>query len=129
MGRTPGFDDQVLGQEAESARQEKVGRARSHASPRDRDIDGQVSYLAEEADETVALRFLDAMERTFSTLAEQSDLGSLRPLDEERLEGTRVLPVTGFRRVLVFYETSGNNVEVLRALHGARDIPPPPDED
>jgi toxin ParE1/3/4 len=90
----------------------------------DRDIDGQVAYLAQEAGETVALRFLDAMERTFSTLAEQPALGSLRLLDETRLEGTRVLPVAGFRKVLVFYVTSGDTIEVLRVLHGARDIPP-----
>ena len=90
----------------------------------DRDIDGHVAYLAQEAGDAVALRFLDAIERTFSTLAEQPALGSPRLFDEARLEGTRVLPVVEFRKVLVFYMRSGDTIEVLRVLHGARDIPP-----
>ncbi len=89
----------------------------------DRDIDGHVAYLAQEAGGAVALRFLDAMERTLTSLVEQPALGSPRLFDEPRLEGMRVLPVAGFRKVLVFYVTSGDAIEVVRVLHGSRDIP------
>ena len=94
----------------------------------DSDIDAHVGYLAQEAGDAVALRFLEALERTLTALAERPALGSPRHLDDPRLEGMRVRPVAGFRRVLVFYLTIGTAVEVVRVLHGARDIPPLLDE-
>lgn len=93
----------------------------------DRDIDGHVAYLAEQAGEAVATRFLDALERTLGSLEDAPAIGKPRSLDDPRLAGLRALPVAGFRRVLVFYVTLDDAVEVVRVLHGARDIPPLPD--
>ena len=90
----------------------------------DRDIDGHVAYLAQEGGDAVALRFLESLEQTLRTLAGEPAVGSPRHLDDPRLEGLRARPVAGFRRVLVFYLTLDGAVEVVRVLHGARDVVP-----
>jgi plasmid stabilization system protein ParE len=37
-------------------------------------------------------------------------------------EGIRVFPVSRFKKYLVFYRPIEGGIEVLRVLHGARDI-------
>jgi toxin ParE1/3/4 len=39
------------------------------------------------------------------------------------LEGLRLWPVPGFERHLIFYVERADYIDVLRVLHGARDIP------
>ena len=90
----------------------------------DRDIDGHVAFLAEEARAAVARRFIDALPRTLDSLADRPALGSPRHLRDPRLGGMRARPVAGFRKVLVIDLTLDDSVEVVRVLHGARDIPP-----
>jgi len=34
----------------------------------------------------------------------------------------RILPVAGFKKYWIFYRPAKNRIEVLRVLHGARDI-------
>jgi toxin ParE1/3/4 len=41
----------------------------------------------------------------------------------------RVWPVPGFDRHLVFYVERADYIDVLRVLHGARDIPAAPMDD
>ncbi len=94
----------------------------------DRDIDGHAAYFSQEAGRVVALRFLKAMEGTLTALAAEPALGNPRHFDDPRLEGLRARTVAGFRKVRVFYLTLGDAVEIVRVLHGARDIPPLLDE-
>ncbi len=49
-------------------------------------------------------------------------LGVARRFENPRLEGLRMFSVLGFRRHLVFYRPTAAGVEVVRVLHGARDI-------
>lgn len=44
-----------------------------------------------------------------------------RPTDP-LFEGVRVFPVSRFKKYLVFYRPIQDGIEVLRVLHGARDI-------
>jgi plasmid stabilization system protein ParE len=75
-------------------------------------------------DPAVAERFLDALAATLIELLENPWIG--RPRDMERSELTRVRSflVRGFESHLVFYRPldSDAGIEVLRVLHGARDL-------
>jgi toxin ParE1/3/4 len=70
-----------------------------------------------------ALRFLDALDQTVTALASQPGLGSPHASDQARLREVRVRPVKKFKNYLIFYKPIAGGIEVLRVLHGARDIP------
>ncbi len=69
-----------------------------------------------------ALRFLDAAERTFQFLATNREVGQLCQFAESENTGLRAWPVDGFRNHLVFYRATVEGVDIVRVLHGARDI-------
>ncbi len=66
-------------------------------------------------------RLLDAAEQTFKLIARNPETGSQRSF--RRLVGIRSRALSGFRDYLVFYQTRGETVVVLRVLHGMRDLP------
>lgn len=70
-----------------------------------------------------ALRFLDALEETLNLLAGMPELGRIRTFDAATLTGLRSIQVKGFDNYLVFYRPIESGVEVVRILHGARDLP------
>jgi toxin ParE1/3/4 len=88
----------------------------------DRDIDHQFEYLAIEAGLDTAKRYLLAVKKAFSALLQNPELGSPRTLGDRRLAGLRMWPVRGFRRHLVFYIPTSSAIEVVRVLHGVRDV-------
>ena len=69
-----------------------------------------------------ALRFLDAAERTFQFLAANREVGQLCQFTHPDSAGLRAWPVDGFRNHLVFYRATMDGVDIVRVLHGARDI-------
>jgi toxin ParE1/3/4 len=69
-----------------------------------------------------ALRFLRAAQRTMDRLLAMPGMGSLYESDEPELAGLRFFPVFRFRSYFIFYRPTSNGIEVLRVLHGARDI-------
>jgi len=69
-----------------------------------------------------ANRFLDASEATFDLLAETPQLGAIYPTKNHRLRGLRVFRVKGFPNHLAFYLDRNYGVEVVRVIHGARDL-------
>ncbi len=86
------------------------------------DLLDQFLYLAEQATPAVAERYFAAVDRTCARLAEQPLSGTLYDSGVARLEGMRRAPVSGFGLYLVFYMPHARGVEVVRVLHGARDI-------
>ena len=68
-------------------------------------------------------RFLNAVERTFAQLARVPRIGRVYPLDHPTLSDIRCFQVSGFASYLIFYRVVDGVVEVLRVIHGARDIP------
>jgi toxin ParE1/3/4 len=74
-------------------------------------------------DAGVSLRFLDAAEKTVRQLAQHPELGRLRRYRHAWLRGVRSLAVRGFDDHLVLYRPTSEGIEVLRVLHGARDLP------
>jgi len=79
-------------------------------------------------DPAVALRFLEAVEVTLRLLVVHPELGHARTFERSDLAGLRSFPVKGFDKHLVFYRPTRQGIEVLRILHGARDLGPLFDE-
>jgi toxin ParE1/3/4 len=69
-----------------------------------------------------ALRFLDAAEAAFTRLLDIPALGGVYESSNPRLDGLRVWPVPGFPNYLIFYRPAEHGIEVVRVLHGARDL-------
>jgi toxin ParE1/3/4 len=88
----------------------------------ERDVDATADYYASEGDPDVALRFLNAVEEAFRHIVAFPEAGSPVSTFNPRLAGLRFWPVSGFERHLVFYVSEPKRVDVLRVLHGARDL-------
>jgi toxin ParE1/3/4 len=71
---------------------------------------------------TAADRFLDACEATFDFLAESPEIGGVYPTTNSRLIGLRVFWVRDFPNHLALYVERSNSVEIIRVVHGARDL-------
>src|SRR5438270_177599 len=87
----------------------------------DRDIEEQFDYLADRNIDA-ALRFLQATSDTFELLATMPGMGAPRRYNNPRLAGVRMAPIQGFKNYLAFYLTTEDSIQVLRVLHGARNI-------
>jgi toxin ParE1/3/4 len=88
----------------------------------DRDLDEQAAYLAREASLDTALRFYDAVAATFENIARTPGIGERWESANPRLSGVRVRRVEGFENHLIFYRAAGSGIEIVRVLHGARDL-------
>lgn len=72
-------------------------------------------YIAEDS-ETRADAFIDAIDRKFHAIAERPNMGRPRA---ELSEGLRSFPIG---RYVIFYRPIPDGVEIVRVLHGARDL-------
>jgi len=79
-------------------------------------------YFAREAGFRVAQRFFAQVEATFARLAGMPGLGTCYEYDHPALADLRYFPVSRFRKYLVFYRPAADGIEIIRVLHGARDI-------
>ena len=87
----------------------------------ERDLDDLVAYIARD-NRDAAFRFLDAARRTFEQLAATPDLGILWNFAHPSLADVRAWRIGRFRNYLIFYRALEDAIEVIRILHGARDI-------
>ena len=87
-----------------------------------RDLDEAYGFIAEESPEA-AERLLDAVDKSISLLRENPSAGQLRMFRSPRGRGTRSWPVRGYANYLIFYRVENGDLEVMRFLHGARDLP------
>jgi toxin ParE1/3/4 len=69
-----------------------------------------------------ARRFLVQAEATMQRLARMPGIGTRYDPDEPLYGELPYLPISGFAAYLVFYRPIPGGIEVLRVLHGARDI-------
>lgn len=67
-------------------------------------------------------RFAQAVDTAYRQLAEMPDIGALREYKNAELSGMRMWPVPGFRKHLIFYNATKEEVRIIRVLHGAQDI-------
>jgi toxin ParE1/3/4 len=73
-------------------------------------------YIAHD-DERAADRVLDDIEEKLLLLADQPGLGPARP---DIAPDLRYFPV---RRYLILYRQITDGIEIVRVVHGARDVP------
>lgn len=67
-------------------------------------------------------RFLDSFEEALLLLARHPRAGRIWQSDNPRLKCLRCWPVKGFKSLLVFYREVEDGIEVVRVLHGAREL-------
>jgi toxin ParE1/3/4 len=86
----------------------------------DSDIGACFAWIAKD-NPAAAVRFLDAIELTCDTLSRMPGIGSSRYVEIPLVQGVRML--TTKENYLLFYLERKDCVDVIRVLHGARDIP------
>ena len=69
-----------------------------------------------------ARRFLASAHESFDDLLEMPGLGSKREFSQQGSAELRSWRIHDFENWLVFYRVVGETVEILRVLHGARDV-------
>ena len=72
-------------------------------------------YIADDS-EARADAFIETIDQKFHALARRPNMGRLR---DELAEGLRSFPVG---RYVIFYRPIPEGVEIVRVLHGARDL-------
>jgi toxin ParE1/3/4 len=88
----------------------------------DRDLEDQAFYYATESSTELGHRFLVAAHDTFALLATQPNMGWHSRLKHSALKQLRVFRVKGFERILVLYLPLLDGVEILRVVHGSRNL-------
>jgi len=88
----------------------------------EKDLIGYYAYLGDERSIETADRFLDAVDRTLALIAKSPGIGAPHQTSNPRLAGLRSLPVSKFKRYLLSYQPFDDRIELVRVLHGARDI-------
>lgn len=85
------------------------------------DIDDQADYLSQRS-VPLAVRYLQAATQTFQEIARMPLLGSVFSVSNPALQELRTWPIRGFRKQLIFYLPGDDGIEVVRVLHGARNL-------
>lgn len=86
------------------------------------DVQEAIDYYMSEAGADLAVGFVNALEQTFSLIAEMPAAGSPRWSHELNLAGLRSRGLKTFPW-LVFYMEREDHIDVWRILHAARDFP------
>ncbi len=88
------------------------------------DLDRIVEWYLEEAGEEIARRFVSAVSLTLKTIRRNPALGRIRfPGLEDLRDVQSRLVEPPFNRYAVFYRIEPDSIQVLRLIHGARDLP------
>jgi toxin ParE1/3/4 len=85
------------------------------------DVESIVEFIQKDSPES-AIHFLRSVARTFSMLADAPDMGSPCPFRSTRLVNARIWTIKEFRRYVVLYRPIEGGIEILRVVHGSRDI-------
>ena len=85
------------------------------------DAEHYADYIAKDSLEA-AVRFLENTESTLRDLADNPGIGTPFESDHPELSQLRFRRVKGFPNHLIFYVDHTDAVEVVRILHGARDL-------
>ncbi len=92
------------------------------------DLIEQATYIAEDSLDA-SDRFLMAAEATFSFLGTMPSVGRLSGFTNSSLADVRQYAIKGFKSFLVFYRINEDSVDILRVLHGSRNLEALLDED
>jgi toxin ParE1/3/4 len=79
-------------------------------------------YIARDSPKS-AHRFLIAAQDAFEKAARMPELAGMWEDAPPRMKNLRIWPIAGFENYLIFYRPTSDGIEVVRVLHGARDLP------
>lgn len=86
------------------------------------DIVDHATYLADEVDMELCLRFMEAADSSFALLATEPEMGWHPRIRHASLKGVRMWRISGFEDMLVFYRPQPNGVDILRIVNGKRNL-------
>ncbi|WZP00771.1 type II toxin-antitoxin system RelE/ParE family toxin [Isosphaeraceae bacterium EP7] len=86
------------------------------------DLEDQERYLGERGGIDLVITFAEAARKTFDFLAKNPNIGERYPSRAEDLAGLRVWKIDGFPKHLVFYRPTEDRLEIVRVMHGHRQI-------
>jgi len=89
--------------------------------PAEADLE-ELSERIGRANPRAARRFIEAVREATTRLAEMPELGGEYESANPRLKGLRVVTIPGFRNYLLFYRFNDDSLDVVRVIHGARDL-------
>ncbi len=87
-----------------------------------RDVEEAIDHYLSDAGETVALGFIDSLERAYRHIARHPASGSGRYAHDLNLPGLKFWLMKRYP-YLVFYVDGETHIDVWRVLHAERDIP------
>lgn len=87
----------------------------------ERDIEECFVYIAED-NLDVGVYFLVAVEDSLEQIARFPDIGKRRQFRDKRFEDVRMWHVKKYENYLIFYIASNDRIEIIRILHGSREI-------
>ncbi len=79
-------------------------------------------YLVDQNVPEIATRFTEALQRTIEKLREHPLVGARCRLGKPELENLRSWPVAGFESIRIYYLAYHDAIQVIRVLHGKRDL-------
>lgn len=88
----------------------------------ERDLEDQAFYYGTVASAELAYRFLVAAHECFTLLAEFPNLGWKASTKHPELRNMRVYRIKGFKKMLVLYSPFEDGIDVLRVVHGSRNL-------
>ncbi|MGK7955900.1 MAG: type II toxin-antitoxin system RelE/ParE family toxin [Crocosphaera sp.] len=86
-----------------------------------RDLIEVATYIAQENLEA-SDRFLRAAEETFKQLVQMPGIGKKCQFTNPQLVNLQQQAIKGFKKYLVFYRPTPLGIEIVRVIHGARDL-------
>ncbi len=86
------------------------------------DLASLADHLLETASDRTTRQFEAAFLRTCESIQQFPERGKEHRSLSATSRGLRWVPVSGFRRVLVFYKCRTGSISVVRVIHGSRDI-------
>jgi toxin ParE1/3/4 len=81
-------------------------------------------YMVEKDAARAAERFLEAVQSAIEMLCQMPGAGAPKILENRALTGLRSWPIQGFPAMRIYYVQSGDDLRIVRVLHGKRDINP-----
>lgn len=79
-------------------------------------------YIAKDSPRR-ALKFLSVAERALLLLADHPQMGTAYETEDAELADLRRFPMAGIQNHLVFHRGFDQGIQIVRVIHGARDIP------
>jgi toxin ParE1/3/4 len=85
------------------------------------DIKHIAAYIKEDSPQS-SMAFRQTLENIYEVLLELPEIGTTRNFRNPEMKGLRMLPVQKFNNYLIFYRSTSEGLEIVRVVHGARDV-------